>query len=77
MSHFDTSDSPAKNQKFLFNRNPGSLRLVWLLSYPIILANMSESLLGVVDTYMVSQLGVIEIGAVGLGAMLALSLIHI
>ena len=32
---------------------------------------MSESLLGVVDTYMVSQLGVIEIGAVGLGAMLA------
>ena len=69
MSHFDTSDSPAKNQKFLFTRNPGSLRLVWLLSYPIILANMSESLLGVVDTYMVSQLGVIEIGAVGLGAM--------
>ena len=32
---------------------------------------MSETLLGVVDTYMVGQLGVAEIGAVGLGSMLA------
>ncbi len=49
----------------------GSVNRVWLLAYPIILANMSETLLGVVDTYMVGQLGVAEIGAVGLGSMLA------
>ncbi len=49
----------------------GSVSRVWLLAYPIILANMSETLLGVVDTYMVGQLGVAEIGAVGLGSMLA------
>ena len=46
-------------------------RPVWLLAYPIIVTNMSETLLGVVDTYMVGQLGIIEIGAVGLGASFA------
>lgn len=49
----------------------GGMREVWLLSYPIILANMSETLLGVTDTYMVGQLGKVEIGAVGLGSMMA------
>ena len=46
-------------------------RPVLLLAYPIIVTNMSETLLGVVDTYMVGQLGIIEIGAVGLGASFA------
>ncbi|MBT5876424.1 MAG: hypothetical protein HOH43_23575, partial [Candidatus Latescibacteria bacterium] len=50
---------------------PGSYGEVWLLAYPIILANMSETLMGVVDTYMVAQLGKVEVAAVGLGSMMA------
>ena len=46
---------------------PGGTKEVWLLAYPIILANISETLMGTVDTFMVAQLGTVEVAAVGLG----------
>ncbi|MEE2710371.1 MAG: MATE family efflux transporter [Gemmatimonadota bacterium] len=49
----------------------GSIKEVWLLACPIILANISETLLGVIDTFMVAQLGKVEVAAVGLGSMMA------
>lgn len=49
----------------------GGYREVWLLAYPIILANISETLMGATDTFMVAQLGKVEVGAVGLGSMMA------
>ncbi len=71
MSVSETSKQPVQDPAPAIHPSSGSVNRVWLLAYPIILANMSETLLGVVDTYMVGQLGVAEIGAVGLGSMLA------
>lgn len=48
----------------------GSIREVWALAYPIVIATLSETLLGVVDTYMVSQLGAVSVAAVGLASMM-------
>ena len=66
-----STESPSKKIEPFVSCASGGIREVWLLSYPIILANISETLLGVVDTYMVGQLGEVEIGAVGLGSMMA------
>ncbi len=71
MSDSETSNQTVQETETAVHPTSGSVHRVWLLAYPIILANMSETLLGVVDTYMVGQLGVAEIGAVGLGTMLA------
>ncbi len=71
MSVSETSKQTVQDPEPAIHPSSGSVNRVWLLAYPIILANMSETLLGVVDTYMVGQLGVAEIGAVGLGSMLA------
>ena len=71
MSVSETSKQTVRDPEPVIHPSSGSINRVWLLAYPIILANMSETLLGVVDTYMVGQLGVAEIGAVGLGSMLA------
>lgn len=71
MSISDTHKTDVQDTQPAIHPSAGSVNRVWLLAYPIILANMSETLLGVVDTYMVGQLGVAEIGAVGLGSMLA------
>ena len=71
MSVSDTSKQSVQDPVPAIHPSAGGVNRVWLLAYPIILANMSETLLGVVDTYMVGQLGVVEIGAVGLGSMLA------
>ena len=71
MSVSETSKQKVQDPEPIIHASSGSINRVWLLAYPIILANMSETLLGVVDTYMVGQLGVAEIGAVGLGSMLA------
>ncbi len=71
MSVSETPKTDFQDTAPAIHPSAGSMNRVWLLAYPIILANMSETLLGVVDTYMVGQLGVAEIGAVGLGSMLA------
>lgn len=54
----------------LFQADAGSIREVWALAYPIVIATLSETLLGVVDTYMVSQLGAVSVAAVGLASMM-------
>ena len=66
-----SAESPSKKIEPFVSCASGGIREVWLLSYPIILANISETLLGVVDTYMVGQLGEVEIGAVGMGSMMS------
>jgi MATE family multidrug resistance protein len=48
---------------------PGSHREVLLLAYPAVLTQLSETLMGVVDSAMVGRLGPTELGAVGFGAV--------
>ena len=50
---------------------PGGMQEVWLLAYPIVLATISETLMGTIDTFMVARLGTVEVAAVGLGAMMS------
>ena len=47
-----------------------SRRVVWELAWPVILALISESLVGLVDMMMVAQLGATAVAAVGLGGQL-------
>lgn len=51
------------------SNRPGSLRTVVLLAYPVALTQLSETLMGVVDSAMVGRLGATELGAVGFGAI--------
>ena len=48
---------------------PGNPREVLLLAYPVALTQLSETLMGVVDSAMVGRLGPTELGAVGFGAI--------
>lgn len=49
---------------------PASYTEVWLLSYPIILSMISQTVMWTVDTIMVGKLGSTELGAVGLGGII-------
>lgn len=53
------------------NADAGGIREVWTLAYPIVFATISETTLGVVDTFMVSKLGTVAVASVGLGSMMA------
>ena len=46
------------------------LRQVWRLALPVILTNFMQSLVNVVDVFMVGRLGPIEIAAVGIGGVI-------
>ncbi|MFP6639856.1 MAG: MATE family efflux transporter [Myxococcota bacterium] len=46
---------------------PGGVREVALLAYPVVLTQLSVTLMGVVDIAMVGQLGPVELAAVGFG----------
>lgn len=48
----------------LFRREPGFYRRLWRLSLPMILQNLITFSLGLIDTFMVSQLGNTEMAAV-------------
>jgi len=48
---------------------PGSISEVALLAYPAVLQTMSDTAMHVVDAAMVGRLGVVELGAVGLGGI--------
>ena len=51
------------NLRFL-RREPGFYKRLWMLSLPIILQNLITFSLGLIDTFMVSQLGNEEMAAV-------------
>ena len=46
---------------------PGGIREVSLLAYPVVLSQISVTLMGVVDAAMVGRLGPVELAAVGFG----------
>ena len=48
---------------------PGSLREVWSLAYPVVLTQLSATLMGVIDSAMVGRLGPAELAAVGFGSI--------
>src|SRR5258705_12058285 len=47
-----------------------SRRVVWALAWPVIVAMLSESLVGLVDVLMVSRLGAPAVAGVGVGAQI-------
>jgi MATE family multidrug resistance protein len=47
----------------------GSTREVWELAYPVVLTQLSATLMGVVDTAMVGRLGATELAAAGFGSI--------
>jgi MATE family multidrug resistance protein len=47
----------------------GSVREVWLLAYPVVVTQLSATLMGVIDSAMVGRLGSTELAAVGFGAI--------
>ena len=47
----------------------GSLREVWTLAYPVVLTQLSATLMGVIDSAMVGRLGPAELAAVGFGSI--------
>lgn len=47
-----------------------SRRVVWSLAWPVILAMMSESFVGLVDMFMVARLGASAVAAVGVGGQI-------
>ncbi len=57
-----------------FFTNTGLTRTVALLAAPLILQNLSYTLLGVTDTFFVSRLGTEAVGAVGLAGVLFFAL---
>ncbi len=48
---------------------PGGSREVLLLAYPVVLTQLSQTLMGVVDSAMVGRLGPTELAAVGFGSI--------
>ena len=46
---------------------PGGMREISLLAYPVVLSQLSVTLMGVVDAAMVGRLGPVELAAVGFG----------
>jgi len=48
---------------------PGGYAELWILAYPVIVATLSQSLMGVVDTFYMGRVGSAEQGAVGLAAI--------
>ena len=54
--------------EFIYNTADISKRIL-LIAYPIIFANASRSIMGIVDMIMVGRLGVNSIAAVGFGEL--------
>ena len=63
------------NLKFLSSNNPDVAKRILLVAYPIIFANASRSIMGIVDMIMVGRLGVHSIAAVGFGELIIYSFI--
>ncbi len=55
----------ARQRRRAERRRPGGVRELALLAFPVILTQMSVTLMGVVDSAMVGRLGATELAAVG------------
>ena len=62
---------------FIRPYNPMIAKRILSIAYPIIFANATRSIMGIVDMMMVGKLGVNSMAAVGFGEMLIFSLIAI
>ncbi len=49
---------------------PGGVGELWALAYPVIVATLSQSMMGVVDTFFMGRIGTTEQGAVGLAGVI-------
>ena len=56
--------------QFRINEGAGSVREVFALAAPLMIAHMSQSMMWVVDTFLMGRVGNAEQGAVGLGGVL-------
>ena len=65
------------NMHFIRPYNPMIAKRILSIAYPIIFANASRSIMGIVDMIMVGKLGIHSMAAVGFGEMLIFSLIAI
>ena len=63
--------------QFLRSNNPKIAKRILLVAYPIIFANASRSIMGIVDMIMVGRIGVHSIAAVGFGELIIYSFIGI
>lgn len=61
----------------LINQKTGLTRKVVSLASPLVLQNLSQTLLGVVDTYFVSQLGTEAVASVGLASVLYFAVLRL
>lgn len=59
-----------KRETFSISPSAGTVREVFLLAAPLIIANLSQSMMWVVDTFLMGRVGTAEQGAVGLGGVL-------
>ena len=50
-------------------KTPGGMREVIFLAFPVMLSNLSEALMGVVDSAMVGRIGATELAAVGFASI--------
>ncbi len=60
-----------KNGNGVVNSNSGTVREVAFMSFPIVIAFLSFSMMGIVDTLIMGRVGTAQQGAVGLGGLLA------
>ncbi len=55
-------------------REPGGSAELWALALPVIVATLSQSLMGLVDTFFMGRIGTAEQGAVGLAAVIFITI---
>jgi MATE family multidrug resistance protein len=54
----------------LYKYKPGGYRQLLMLSYPVMITMISQTLMGLFDTIMVGRLGTAQLGATGLGGII-------
>jgi putative MATE family efflux protein len=59
-----------KDQNPIKRHAPGGYGELWAMAYPVMVATLSQSMMGVVDTFYMGRVGTAEQGAVGLAAIL-------
>jgi putative MATE family efflux protein len=61
---------PDPSPSFRVHDRSGTIREVAVLAAPLVIANLSQSFMWVVDTFLMGRVGTVEQGAVGLGGVL-------
>ncbi|MFH1999255.1 MAG: MATE family efflux transporter [Planctomycetota bacterium] len=61
-----TAEGPTPSMLPSSKAEPGGIAELWTLAYPVMVATLSQSMMGVVDTFYMGRVGTAEQGAVGL-----------